>query len=85
VLGKKVSLRTTWMSLKTIQSMGYWPVSCERDSFAKGIFSLLQRRKTALPGWRGTETYLRREDNSRSHDTGHCNLCSRQQRQLCCL
>jgi hypothetical protein len=29
-----------------------WPVSCERDSFSKGKKSLLQRRKTALPGWR---------------------------------
>jgi hypothetical protein len=27
-----------------------WPVSCD--------FSLLQRRKTALPGWRGMETSL---------------------------
>jgi hypothetical protein len=30
-------------------------VSCERDSFAKGIFPLLQMRKTALLGWRVTE------------------------------
>jgi hypothetical protein len=31
-----------------------WPVSCERDSFAKGKKSLLQRRKTWLAGeeWR---------------------------------
>jgi hypothetical protein len=32
-------------------------VSCERDSFAKGEKSLLRRRKTALLGWRVSETF----------------------------
>jgi hypothetical protein len=32
-------------------------VSCERDSFTKGIFPLLQRRKTALLGWIVNETF----------------------------
>jgi hypothetical protein len=36
----------------------YWPMSCERDSFAKGGKSLSQRRKTTLLGWRVNETYL---------------------------
>jgi hypothetical protein len=37
----------------------------------KGEKSLLQRRKTALLGWRVTETFPWKEENSRSHDTGH--------------
>jgi hypothetical protein len=31
--------------------MAQWPVSCEQEK------SLLQRRKTALLGWRVTETF----------------------------
>jgi hypothetical protein len=51
-----------------------WPVSCERDSFAKGKKSLLQRRKTALLGWRVNKTFPWRDENSRSRDTGHWQL-----------
>jgi hypothetical protein len=54
-------------------------VSCKRDSFARGIFSLLQRRKNALLGWSENETLPWREENSRSHDWGQWPLsCERE-------
>jgi hypothetical protein len=58
------------LNSRDVQKIYYWPVSCERDSFAKGGKSLLQRRKTALLGSRVNETFPWREENSRSHDTG---------------
>jgi hypothetical protein len=41
-------------------------VSCECP-LQKGIFSLLQKRKTAVLGWRVNETFPWREEHSRSH------------------
>jgi hypothetical protein len=57
----KLLLKVNYSPLRVKKSrshdMGQWPVSCERDSFAKGEKSLLQRRKTALLGWRVNGTF----------------------------